>query len=141
MCAAENSLGWRIGELTESVPVTLLEVKQDVREAAVVVSVGGEIDSGTVDTLISHLDAALQAASEHPARLLVLEMSDVTYFGSAGLNAVLGGYEKGRSDGVAVRLVASNAEVMIPIEVTRLDNVLRPFRTVSEALDATDERR
>ncbi|GFG50282.1 anti-anti-sigma factor [Mycolicibacterium agri] len=141
MCAAEDPLAWRIGELTESVPVTLLEVKQDVRDAAVVVSVGGEIDSGTVDTLISHLDAALQAAAEHPARLLVLEMSDVTYFGSAGLNAVLGGYEKGRSDGVSVRLVASNAEVMIPIEVTRLDNVLRPFRTVTEALDATNEPR
>ena len=70
--------------------VALLEVKQDVRDSAVVVLAGGEIDSGTVDTLITHLDAALQTASDHPTRVLVIEMGDVTYFGSAGLNAVLG---------------------------------------------------
>ena len=46
--------------------MALLEVKQDVRDAAVVVSAGGEIDSGTVDTLVSHLDAALEAASRSP---------------------------------------------------------------------------
>ena len=121
--------------------MALLEVKQDVRDRAVVVSAGGDIDSGTVDTLISHLDAALEAASAHPTRVLVLELGDVTYFGSAGLNAVLGCYEKGLSDGVAVRLVASNAEVITPIEVTRLDNVLRPYQTLREALDGTDGQR
>jgi len=121
--------------------VALLEVKQDVRDAAVVVSAGGDIDSGTVDTLVTHLDAALQAASDHPMKLLVLELADVTYFGSAGLNAVLGCYERGRSDGVSVRLVASNAEVIMPIEVTKLDNVLRPYQTVTDALSATDESR
>lgn len=116
----------------------LLEVKQDVRDAAVVVSAGGEIDSGTVDTLITHLEAALETASEHPARVLVLELGDVTYFGSAGLNAVLGCYEKGAAGGVSVRLVASNAEVTMPIEVTKLDNVLKPYQTVTDALDVVD---
>jgi anti-anti-sigma factor len=121
--------------------VPLLEVKQDVRDSAVIVSAGGEIDSGTVDTLITHLDAGLDAASDHPTRVLVLELADVTYFGSAGLNAVLGCYERGRSDGVSVRLVASNAEVIMPIEVTKLDNVLRPYQSVTDALDGTDEPR
>jgi anti-anti-sigma factor len=121
--------------------VALLEVKQDVRDVAVVVSAGGDIDSGTVDTLVSHLDAALEAASDHPTRMLVLELGDVTYFGSAGLNAVLGCYERGRSDGVSVRLVASNAEVIMPIEVTKLDNVLRPYPSVTDALGGTDEQR
>ena len=121
--------------------VAPLEVKQDVRDAAVVVSAGGEIDSGTVDTLISYLDAALEAAIAHPSRVLVLELGDVTYFGSAGLNAVLGCYERGLADGVAVRLVASNAEVIMPIEVTKLDDVLRPYQTVTDALDGSDEHR
>jgi anti-anti-sigma factor len=121
--------------------VALLEVKQDVRDVAVIVSAGGEIDSGTVDTLVSHLESALEAASDHPNRVLVLELADVTYFGSAGLNAVLGCYERGRSGGISVRLVASNAEVTMPIEVTKLDNVLRPYRTVTDALDGTDEQR
>ena len=118
--------------------VALLDVNQDVRDAAVVVSAHGEIDSGTVDTLISHLDAALDAAAGHRTRILVLELGDVTYFGSAGLNAVLGCYEKGRADGVSVRVVASNAEVILPIEVTKLDDVLKPYRSVTEALDGAD---
>jgi anti-anti-sigma factor len=125
-------------EIKEVTRVALLEVKQDVRDAAVVVSAGGDIDSGTVETLVTHLDAALQVASDHPMKLLVLELADVTYFGSAGLNAVLGCYERGLSDGVSVRLVASNAEVIMPIEVTKLDNVLRPYQTVTDALSATD---
>lgn len=118
--------------------MALLEVRQDVRDGAVVLAVGGEIDSGTVDTLISHLDVALQVAAEHPSGVLILELGDVTYFGSAGLNAVLGCYEKGQSDGVSVRLVASNAEVIMPIEVTKLDNVLRPYQTVTDALAGPD---
>lgn len=124
--------------VTECVRVTELEIKQDVRDTAVVVSAGGEVDSGTVYTFISHLDTALEAASNHPARVLVIELVDVTYFGSAGLNAVLGCYERGRSDGVAVRLVATNAEVVRPIEVTKLDGVLRPYQTLTDALDGTD---
>jgi anti-anti-sigma factor len=141
MCAVSGAES--VAEMVEprvlELRVALLEVKQDVQDAAVVVSAGGEIDSGTVDTLVSHLDAALETAVSHPTRLLVLELGDVTYFGSAGLNAVLGCYERGLSDGVAVRLVASNAEVTLPIEVTKLDNVLRPYPTVTDALDGPDE--
>jgi len=118
--------------------VALLEVKKDVREAGVIVSADGEIDSGTVDTLVSHLDAALEEALSHPTRILVLELGDVTYFGSAGLNAVLGCYEKGMADDVSVRVVASNAEVIMPIEVTKLDRLLKPYPTVMDALDGTD---
>jgi anti-anti-sigma factor len=68
-------------------------------------------------------------------------MGDVTYFGSAGLNAVLGCYERGLAEGVSVRLVASNAEVIMPIEVTKLDKVLKPYETVMDALDGTDGSR
>lgn len=124
--------------------MALLDVRQEICDAAVVVSAGGEIDTGTVETLISHLDKALEAAADHPTRLLIVELGDVTYFGSAGLNAVLGCYERGLSDGVTVRVVASNAEVMMPIEVTKLDNVLKPYQTVSDALNGTqgtDDRR
>ncbi len=121
--------------------VALLEVKQDVRDAAVIVSAGGEIDSGTVDTLVSHLDAGSRRPRIIRPGCSSLELGDVTYFGSAGLNAVLGCYERGLSDGVAVRLVASNAEVIMPIEVTKLDNVLRPYQTVTDALDGPDGQR
>ena len=43
--------------------------------------------------------------------------------------------------GSSVRVVASNAEVIMPIEVTKLDKVLRPYQTVTDALDGTDGSR
>jgi anti-anti-sigma factor len=116
----------------------LLEVREDIRDDAVVLSVDGEIDSATIDTLVFHLDAALDIVSDRPGRVLVIELDGVTYFGSAGLNAVLGCYERGNADGVTVRVVASNAVVIRPIEVTKLDAVLRPFRTVSGAVSGAE---
>jgi anti-anti-sigma factor len=120
--------------------VALLNVRQDVGDAAVIVSAEGEIDSGTVETLISRLEEALQEAVEHPGRRLVIVLTDVTYFGSAGLNAVLGCHEKGVADGITVRVVANNPEVLMPIEVTKLDSVLKPYESLADALDGPDER-
>lgn len=117
--------------------MALLEVKQDVRDSAVVLSAMGEIDSSTVDHLRGHLDAAFDTASSHSAKLLVIELGDVTYFGSAGLNSVLDCHQRGRDDGVTVRLVANTAEVIRPIQVTKLDDVLRPYPTVDDALDGS----
>lgn len=117
-----------------------LKIRQDVRDSAVVVAVGGDIDTATVETLATNLDTALNAASEYRRRLLIVDLDEVTYFGSAGLNAVLGCHETGLARGVAVRLVASAAEVIRPLQVTQLDAVLRPYPTVSDALaDPSDD--
>jgi anti-anti-sigma factor len=115
--------------------VALLEVNQDVGEAAVVVSAVGEVDSESFATLVFQLDTALKRALDHPARLLVIDLSAVTHFGSAGLNAVLECHEHGRTAGVAVRIAADNPQVLRPIEVTKLDNVLRLYPSVSAALE------
>lgn len=112
----------------------LLDIVRDIRNDAVVVCAKGEVDSSTVDLLVTALDAAVLEAQAHPARVLVVELDEVTYFGSAGLNALLGCSERGVAQGIAVRLVANNTEVARPIEVTRLDTVLRPYRTVAEAI-------
>jgi anti-anti-sigma factor len=113
-----------------------LDVVQEVDGGAVVVCVRGDVDSNTVDRLVSALDDGLQASASAPARALVIELARVTYFGSAGLNAVLGCYESGLADGIAVRVVATNPEVVRPIEVTKLDRVLRPYPSIADALAA-----
>jgi anti-anti-sigma factor len=113
---------------------TTLRIKQDVRESAVVLGVAGDIDSATVDALIRQFDHALSLASDHSQRLLVVDLGKVTYFGSAGLNALLGCYQSGLADDVAVRVVATVAEVMRPLEVTKLDAVIRPYPSVAQAL-------
>lgn len=110
-----------------------LVVGQDVRDGAVVVSIGGEVDSSTIDEFQSSLQGALDLTADHPARTLVLGLDGVTYFGSAGLNAVLACYERGASNDVVVRVVATNPEVTRPIQVTKLDTVLRPYRSIDDA--------
>lgn len=111
----------------------LLDIVRENRDVAVVVCAKGEVDSSTVESLATALDAAVLEAEAHPARVLVVELDEVTYFGSAGLNALIGCAEQGGARGVAVRIVATKAEVTRPIEVTRLDTVLRPYPTVDQA--------
>lgn len=117
----------------------ILTIEQDVRDAAVVVRAGGEVDSGTVEPLSEALGTAVSQAGTHPARLVIIDLDGVTYFGSAGLNALLNCSEKARAEGVAVRVVATSVEVLRPIEVTKISAVLPPYRTLTEALAATDD--
>jgi anti-anti-sigma factor len=112
----------------------LLAVECEDRGDSVIVRATGDIDSSTVAELTGKLSAALQVAREHPARLLVVDLQAVTFFGSAGLNAVLDCHEDGVADGTLVRLVADNAQVVRPIEVTNLNRVLDVYPTLPEAL-------
>ena len=112
----------------------LLAVECEDRDDSVIVRAVGDIDSSTVAQLASKLSAALRLACDHPTRLLIVDLHAVTFFGSAGLNAVLDCHEDGVADGTLVRLVADNAQVVRPIEVTNLDRVLDVYPTLPEAL-------
>jgi anti-anti-sigma factor len=116
----------------------LLVVDCEVRPEAVLVQTKGEVDSSTVGDLTSQLDAALQQAGTHPSRLLIVDLQAVTYFGSAGLNAVLDCHRQGLESGISVRLVAENGLVVRPIEVTNLDSVLELYPTLPDALRGRD---
>ncbi len=110
-----------------------LSADHEVVDDAVVVRAEGDVDSNSVATLVDCLKAGLGLASAHRSRLLIVDLSAVTYFGSAGLNAVLECQAKGAADGTAVRLIASTPEVVRPIEVTNLVEVLRPYSTLADA--------
>ncbi|GBE65413.1 hypothetical protein MFM001_18750 [Mycobacterium sp. MFM001] len=112
----------------------LLAIDCEVLPEAVVVHVKGELDSSNVGAFVSDLTSALEQATAHVARLLVLDLQSLTYFGSAGLNAVLDCHRRGAEAGTSVRLVADNDLVTRPIEVTNLDSVLHIFPTLADAL-------
>ncbi|MFZ1179895.1 MAG: STAS domain-containing protein [Mycobacterium sp.] len=112
----------------------LLAVEHEAQEDAVLVRVKGDVDSSNVDELTAHLTAALKLAATHPARLVVVDLQPVTFFGSAALNAVLECHEKAKETGTSVRLVADHAQVLRPIQVTELDTILDICPTLSDAL-------
>ncbi|BDB40295.1 MULTISPECIES: STAS domain-containing protein [Mycobacterium] len=112
----------------------LLEVAHESGEAAVIVHVRGDVDTSTVDQLRQAGTAALRMAAGHPARLLILDLQAVNFFGSAGLNAVLDCHEAGATAGTTVRVVADHSRVLQPIQVTELDRVLDISPSLSDAL-------
>ncbi len=112
----------------------LLTVECQEREDSIIVRATGDIDSSTVAELTTKMSLALQAAATHPARLIIIDLRAVTFFGSAGLNAVLDCHEDGANAGTLVRLVADNAHVLRPIEVTNLDRVFDIHATLTDAL-------
>jgi anti-anti-sigma factor len=116
----------------------LLAVDSEVRPDAVLVHVKGEIDSSTAGELRSQLESALQQAGGHESRLLIVDLEGVTYFGSAGLNAVLDCHKQGLRTGISVRLVAGNDLVVRPIEVTNLDSLLDLYPALADALEGRE---
>lgn len=119
----------------------LLVVHDEFRDDAVVLRIQGEIDVPVVDEFRSHLRVGMATASTDPVRPLIIDMRDVAYFGSAGLNAVLGCFNDGRANGIAVRLVASNPMVVRIFELTHLDKALVLYPSLDEALHVRDPER
>lgn len=116
----------------------LLTVESEVRPDAVLVHASGEIDSSTAPELRSELESALQRAGGQDSRLLIVDLNGVTYFGSAGLNAVLDVHEQGLRAGTSVRLVADNGLVVRPIEVTNLDSLIELYPSLPDALEGRE---
>jgi anti-anti-sigma factor len=112
----------------------LLTVDCEALPEAVVVRVKGDVDSSNVGELTSNLNSALHQATAHVARLLIVDLQALTYFGSAGLNAVLDCHRQAAEAGTSVRVVADNDLVVRPIKLTNLDSVLALFPTLTDAL-------
>jgi anti-sigma B factor antagonist len=119
----------------------LLVVDRDVRPEAVIVRAKGEVDSSTAAEFTARLNDALHEAAKQSSRLLIIDLQALTYFGSAGLNAVLDCHKQGLEAGTSVRLAADNGLVVRPIEVTNLDSVLKLYPTLGEALEGCDPKK
>jgi len=79
----------------------------------------------------------LPGAAQQPSRLLVVDLTEVSYFGSAGLNAMLDCRDEAAAQDVTMTLVAKHPVVTRPIEVTGLGDVLPVHPTVAAALEGT----
>ena len=91
-----------------------------------------------VDEFSSHLRVGMNTASTDPVRPLIIDLQDVAFFGSAGLNAVLRCLKHGRANGIAVRLAATNPMVVRVFELTKLDKALVLYPSLDEALQVRD---
>ncbi|OXM72746.1 MULTISPECIES: STAS domain-containing protein [Amycolatopsis] len=103
--------------------MTNLKVEWAYRPDALVVTVTGEIDAGTVIHLRDGLDAARAGAPVPPPRAVVLDLQQVGFLDSGGLALLVEVSRECAAAGQDLTLVATNRGVLRPLELTGLDRV------------------
>ncbi|MFD4638172.1 STAS domain-containing protein [Lentzea sp. NPDC058436] len=111
-----------------------LHVQREVHNLSIVVRAAGEVDEFTVLPLRMELQTALAMAT--PPHPVVVDLSAVRFFGSAGLNELLRHHRDAEAAGIPFRIVAAHKVVLRPIKMTGLDDVLRIHPDVEQALAA-----
>jgi anti-sigma B factor antagonist len=111
----------------------LLTVDIDPRDSAVVVSVRGELDLATVPVLRERLERLGEASP--PPSPVVVDLSGVTFIGSAGLALLVELHNQCEERGVRLALVATGTVVPRAIQVTALDEVFSIHSSLDEALE------
>ncbi|MGB9137247.1 MAG: STAS domain-containing protein [Pseudonocardiaceae bacterium] len=100
---------------------------------ALVVTVAGEIDVLTVARLREAVAAGFDELPDGAA--LVIDLTDVTFLGSAGLQALVDATRAARRWREPVRIVVDHTRPVVrPIELAGLDDVLALFHTVDQAI-------
>jgi anti-sigma B factor antagonist len=112
----------------------VLDITDRVVQGTLVVAVVGEIDLDTAPALRAAVtDAIHRSAGE----ACVVDLTKVTFLGSAGLAALVEAASLAETRRKPLRIVIdSNRPVIRPIVVTGLDEVLELYHTVEEALRA-----
>ena len=115
-----------------SAPPPLLLVDTYQSGEAVVVRASGEVDLHTAPELETAVAGALDRAGRHPC---VIDLTNVTFLSSPGLNALVRAAQRAEREPGPLRIVVdANRPVIRPIELTGLDSILALYHTVDEAL-------
>jgi anti-sigma B factor antagonist len=113
---------------SESIPT--IEVRRVDIGSAVVLAVVGEIDLSNS----SHLGAIFEHVQRDEPAVLVVDLREVTFLGSAGLRVLVEACAN--AGGGDVRVAAPSAPARRAIEATALDRLLPLFSSVDDALEA-----
>jgi anti-sigma B factor antagonist len=112
-----------------------IETKHIVRDdqEALVVAVSGEIDVLTVDRFRAAVAAGFDQLPD--GAVLVVDLTQLSFLGSAGLQALVDATRAARRRREPLRIVVDeNRPVIRPIELTGLDDLLALFHSVDQAL-------
>ena len=108
-----------------------IAIAVDYQYGIAVLRVGGDIDLATVPAL----QAAIEEALVPRPTGLVIDLSDVGFLASAGLQALVATHNN-VSQSAQFAVVANSAVTSRPIQLTGLDQVFKLYSTLDEALTA-----
>jgi anti-sigma B factor antagonist len=101
------------------------------QDGIAVLKVGGDVDLATVPALEAAIDEALIPKPTG----LVIDLSEVAFLASAGLQALVSTHTN-VSQSAHFAVVANSASTSRPIELTGLDQIFELYPTLAEALTA-----
>jgi anti-sigma B factor antagonist len=111
-----------------------LGISRRTVDQATVITAEGDIDLRTAPSL---RDAVITTVDQIASGPYVLDLTNVTFLGSAGLTTLLAAHSHVTAQGDVLRIVVdANRPVIRPIELTGLDMTLNLYHTVDEALRA-----
>ena len=118
--------------MTETSSALPIDVVVDRPAPGVVVAtVSGEVDMLTAPSLRAVVTAELADCA-----VLVIDLSGVSFLGSAGLAVLVEAAQQAERRQAALRVVATGRTVRRPLEITGLDEVLTTFPTRDDAVGA-----
>jgi anti-sigma B factor antagonist len=109
---------------------------EEDHSSATVVVVTGDVDLGTAPDFEDELARAVE---HHQGTGLIIDLSDVSFIDSTGLNSLVRAFERQRQLGGHLALVTDDPRVTMMLEVTRLDRVLNRYATRDEARAAVGD--
>jgi len=105
-------------------------VRAETHGEAVVVGVTGEVDMGTAP----ELEESIKGALKRGPKVLVVDLSGVTFLASAGMSVLIGGNQQA-GDQTSFRLVATGNTTLRPMELTGIAEEFAIHPTRDQALD------
>ena len=108
--------------------VTILEVETKSGEGRLHLMLKGELDLSTVEQVEQELDAA-EARDE---KLLVIDLSRLTFLDSTGLRLMVTADQRARQDGRRLVIVRGPDTVQRVFSITKLDETLEMVDDLSE---------
>ncbi|WP_369431706.1 STAS domain-containing protein [Quadrisphaera setariae] len=98
-----------------------------------VLRAAGEVDLFTADTFAEAIRALLPPAPVPSPRGVVIDLLQVAFMDSTGLGVLVGGYQRAKRSGRALRLTGTSDQLQMMLSVTGLAAVLEVFPDVEAA--------
>jgi len=110
-----------------------MEMKEEIRGEVLIIALEGELMGGEESRRFQ--DRITRAIQDETVSVVV-NMTDVKWINSSGLGIMMASLTTLRGSGGDLKLANVSERVRRPIEVTKLDTVIRMFESIDEAVES-----
>ncbi len=94
-----------------------------------VIRVDGRLNMVTAGQLKDTVTEAVAAGRQR----LVVDLTKATFMDSSGLGALIGALKTARAAGGDLRIAGANEQVLMVLQLSNMDRILRPYETPESA--------